>query len=57
MADTRLDCCMIATLLMLVLAAGVHAFVLPDGLQPNPLARSGNDRAGERNTGRHFRVI
>jgi hypothetical protein len=29
MADTRLACCMIATLLMLALAAGVHAFAFP----------------------------
>jgi hypothetical protein len=29
MADTRLECFMIATVLTLVLAAGVHAFGLP----------------------------
>jgi hypothetical protein len=29
MLDARLECCMIVTVLMLVLAAGVHAFVFP----------------------------
>jgi hypothetical protein len=29
MAGTRLECCMIATVLMLVLAAGVHAIAFP----------------------------
>jgi hypothetical protein len=29
MLDARLECCMIVAVLMLVLAAGVHAFVLP----------------------------
>jgi hypothetical protein len=29
MTNTRLECCVIATVLMLVLAAGVHAFAFP----------------------------